>query len=305
MAQREIPFYTHRELLLDLYGHPLQRVPIDPGFGCPHRLPDGTGGCTFCAPDGSRAPHISSNASIEDQIMEGASFAKRRYKAKYFMAYVQAHTGTNATPEEQRKLYRRILSVYPFEALTIATRPDCLQEPTLDLLTELKKEVDVWVEVGVQTTNDVTLRSIARGHSWATARQAIEALAERKIRVVAHAIIGLPGERSTQWRRTAHDLAHLPLTGVKIHNLHVIEGSELARRYERKPFPILTEADYADALIEFLRVIPPNFGVLRINTDTPIERLIAPRWGMDKSRFRDFVIDRMEMGAIKQGDHFR
>jgi radical SAM protein (TIGR01212 family) len=235
-------------------------------------------------------------------VEAGVAFARRRYGATRLMAYVQAFSGTFAPPERQAALYDAILQAHPFEAFSVGTRPDCLPPATLNILSALRNRVDVWVELGVQTAHDRTLRRIGRGHDWACSRDAILRLARLDIRVVAHVILGLPGEAPPDWNATADALARLPLTGVKIHNLHVIRGTALAEEFERAPFPVPDEAEYAEGLIAFLRRLPPRVAILRINTDTPADRLLAPRWRMTKGQFRDHVVAEMRRRGARQAD---
>ena len=288
--------------MIDTYGGALHRVPVDFGFSCPHRAEDGSGGCAFCPPDGSRAKQTAAAGSVEEQVRAGVAFARRRYGARRFIAYVQAFTGTHGPVEEQRALYRRVLAAHPFEAIAVGTRPDCLAPAVLDLLEELRTCLDVWVELGIQTVHDATLRRIHRGHDWATGRQAILAVHARGMRAAAHVILGLPGESARDFRETAEALAALPIFAVKIHNLHIVRNTALAEEYARDPFPVLDEQEYADALIDFLRRTPSRIAVMRINTDTPASELIAPRWAMSKGQFREFVVREMQRRGVRQGD---
>ena len=288
--------------MIDACGAAVHRVPIDPGMTCPHRNADGSGGCTFCPGDGSRARHTAGLATIEDQVRVGVEFARARYKATKFMAYVQAFTGTFAPIAEQRRLYNRLLNAFDFDAVSIGTRPDCLGAETLSFLNELAGRVDLWIELGIQTTHDVTLKRVNRGHTWKTGRQAVLDLHQHGIRVAAHVILGLPGETMTHFQQTAERLARLPIDGIKIHNLHVIRGTRLAGEYAREPFPVYGEEDYADILIDFLRRLPPNLPIIRLNTDTAPQNLIAPVWKMKKGQFRSSVIDEMIRRGVKQAD---
>jgi len=297
------PFMTIKRLMTGIYGEPLYRVPIDPGFTCPNRGPDGSGGCAFCAEDGGRAPHIPAG-TVEEQVAAGIAFAGSRYGARRFMAYVQAFTGTYAPAGDRRLLYRRILSAAKFDAISVGTRPDCLGEEELGDLAELRGETDVWVELGIQTVHDETLARIRRGHNWARSRQALLDLDRFSFRAIAHVIIGLPGENQARWSETADVLSGLPVAAVKIHNLHIIRGSELAGEYERAPFPLPDEAVHAEAVIDFIRRMPPSVAIARISTDTPAGRLIAPHWRMSKAEFREHVIRLMNARGWTQGDLF-
>lgn len=305
MAANSPPYYTFRQCLVDLYGAPLYRVPIDLGLGCPHRALDGTGGCAFCGPDGSRSTRTAPGAPLEEQIREGIAWAARRYPASRFMAYVQAFTGTHAPADRLRELYLRILRTHPFPAFLVATRPDCLPPDTLEVLAELRTRTDVWIEIGVQTVHDETLRRMHRGHDWACSREAILACAARGLRVAVHVILGLPGETVEDFRATAEALAELPLQGIKIHNLHVVRGSALESLYRIHPFPLLDEAGYREALITVLRHLPRSVAVLRAVTDTPPDQRVAPHWKMTKSQFLDSVRKEMERRGLQQGDACR
>jgi len=298
------PFTTYKRFMIDTYGAALHRVPIDLGLGCPHRKPDGTGGCTFCPPDGSRAGYTRTATSIEAQMRQGIEFARSRYGAKRFMLYIQAFTGTFACVTRQRELYHGLLDSFTFDAVSIGTRPDCLPDATLDLLVELRRRIDVWVELGVQTVHDATLKRVHRGHTWETSRGAILDLHRRGISAAVHVIVGLPGEDTVHFSATADTLAHLPIAGIKIHNLHVIRGTELGEEFLRLPFRTYDELEYAEILIDFIRRLPPTVPVMRINTDTAAEDLIAPCWKMKKGQFRALVEREMRRRGQLQGDLF-
>ena len=284
---------------------PLFRVPVDIGLGCPHRGVDGSGGCTFCPEHGSRAQQTRGRAGIDEQIRSGLAFARARYGAERFMLYVQAFTGTLAPVEEQRAFYDGLLERYPFEAVSIGTRPDCLPPAVLDLLCELATRTEVWVELGIQSVHDRTLERIQRGHDWDCSRTAIAQLHARDIRVVAHAILGLPGEEQPDFDRTADILAGQPLAGIKIHNLHIVRGTALAEEFARAPFPAFDEEEYRHILIAFLRRLPADLPVLRLQTDTPASELVAPRWQMKKPHFINYVLKHMRDMNWRQGDLYR
>lgn len=300
----EIPFYRYKRFMTDRYGAPLFRVPIDLGLGCPNRDAAGRGGCTFCPEDGGRAEQTLHAETVEEQVRDGMAFARSRYGATRFQAYMQAFTSTFAPASEQRDLYRGLLARYPFESVSIGTRPDCLPPATLDFLTTLASDVNVWVELGVQTTHDHTLQRINRGHDWACSREAILALDARGIAVAVHLMAGLPGEDAGDCLLTAERVAALPVSAVKIHNLHVVRGTPLAETYRKQPFITLQEDEYADILIEMLRRLPAHVGIMRINTDTPRDELIAPVWQLKKGQFLEYVIRTMRQRGVVQGDLF-
>ena len=301
----DCPYYKHKNYMMDRYGVPMFRVPIDLGFGCPHRNADGSGGCTFCYEDGGRAEQTLVANSVEEQISGGIEFARSRYSATKFMAYIQAFTGTFASASEQRKVYEKLLDQYPFDAVSIGTRPDCLPPATLEFLQELSQRLEVWVELGVQTTHDRTLKRINRGHDWESSRAAIIKLHDMGIMVAVHLMVGLPGESLDDNIATAETIAALPIDGIKIHNLHIMRGTELAREFEKEPFTLYAEDEYAEIVIEMLRRFPPDVAIMRINTDTPANRLIAPHWQMSKPAFLNYVANSMKKRNILQGDLYQ
>jgi radical SAM protein (TIGR01212 family) len=285
------PFTQYKQWMIERYGDALFRVPVEIASTCPH------GRCAFCSENGARAQQTQRQENPLEQIEAAIQFSKRRYKAQKLMLYIQAFTADLTNPEQQR-LILQCLEDYRFEAISIGTRPDCLPEAALRFLKTLKEKVEVWVELGVQTTNDETLKRINRGHDWECSKKAILALAERGIHVAPHVIIGLPGETAADWNHTAEELAALPISGIKIHNLHVVKGTEMAKNLP----PVLNHWEYAEALMEFLRRIPANIPVMRISTDTPDEELVAPHWHLEKGQFLDYVIQQMTCRQISQGD---
>jgi len=285
-----------------VYGEALFSIPVNLEFGCPNRERDGSGGCSFCPEHGARAAQIADAQSVEEQIQKALSFAKRRYKAQAFALYIQAYTATFASLVTQKKAYEKLLSLYPFRALHVGTRPDCLGESTLEYLSELNQKIDVVVELGVQSLHDASLVRMNRGHDAACSLEAIKRLHVKGLKVYAHLIIGLPDETSAMWKASVQGLVEAGIDGIKFHNLHIIEKTDLAREFSRNPFPLLSEYDYAEALIALFRYVPSHIPILRLATDTPEQELIAPKWHMEKGQFGEYVAQTMRYRGIRQGD---
>ena len=296
------PFYDYRTFMERRYGKALHKVPVDFNYGCPHRTADHQGGCTFCPEDGSRASQIDGLDRLTDQIEAAVAFAKQRYGAVGFSAYVQAYTATFAPVSKFKEQMVEILSKFPFDALHLGTRPDCLPPSTLDYLKLLSEQIDLWVELGLQTSHDKTLLRIQREHDWACSLKGIEKLKAKGLQVVSHIILGLPGETRADMMETAKAMAQLPLDGIKIHNLHVVEKTQLAVEYRNQPFHLLGELEYIEIVAEFLRHLPPQLPIMRINTDTPPQELVAPHWKLQKGQLRERLIRYMEMMDYRQGD---
>jgi radical SAM protein (TIGR01212 family) len=289
------PFTQYKQWMIERYGDALFRVPVQLASSCPH------GRCTFCSERGAKAQQTQKQTDPFEQAEEAIRFAKRRYRAKTFMLYIQAFTA-DLTDSKQQKTIGSLLDRFDFEAISIGTRPDCLPTQAVDFLETLKRTTEVWVELGVQTAHDETLKQIHRGHNWTCSKTATLHLAKRGVHVSPHIIIGLPGETSADWKKTADELAKLPISGIKIHNLHIIKQTELAKQFAEHPFPLLNHWEYAEALIDFLRRVPPDLPVMRISTDTPDDERIAPNWHLEKGQFLDYVIQQMTMREISQGD---
>jgi len=288
--------------MIDRYGVQLQRIPIDLAFGCPNRTDTGDGGCSFCALDGGRAIQTRRANHWHEQIETAIIFASERYDAENYMGYCQAYSGSFASHEKQRDIFRKILAHTTFKAFSIGTRPDCLSQETIELYRELAKQTDLWIELGIQTTNDVTLKHINRGHNKACSIDAIKRLHDANIKCAVHLIFGLPGETDADYHNTAQEIAELPISGIKFHNLHIIKNTQLTKQYLANPFPLLDEHDYAEAVIDAIRMMPPQIPIMRLQTDTPSESLIAPRWIMKKGQFIDYVTLQMKKRGLRQGD---
>lgn len=296
------PYLTQKNYTIQKYGEPLFSIPVDLDFGCPNRSVDGSGGCTFCPEHGARAAQGMDANNVEEQIKAGITFAKRRYKAKRFALYIQAYTGTFASVIIQKEQYEKLLKLHAFDAIHIGTRPDCLNEATLSYLQTLNQTIDVYVELGVQSAHDETLRLINRGHDFAKSKEAIVNLQRHGIKIYAHIIVGFPNEKRAHWLHTTDELVALGVDGIKIHHLHIIKDTQLAQQYAKQPFKTLSEYEYAEELIAILRKIPSSIPILRIATDTPDKDLVAPLWHMPKGQFGEYIVKTMQYRGIKQGD---
>ena len=288
--------------MIQRYGGPLFRIPVDLGRGCPHRDLSGSGGCTFCPEHGARAVQTMNSETIAEQVAAAIHFARRRYLARRYMLYFQAFTATHELDAATRMLFEQVRGMASFDAISIGTRPDCLSESTLDFLSSWAETTDVWVELGIQTVHDATLRRINRGHDYAATERAVAALHARGIPIAAHVILGLPGEDQEHINTTAETLAALPIEAVKIHNLHVIKNTPLADEYAAHPFSVYQEYAYGEMLLDFLRRIPRAWPVIRMTTDTPPEELVAPQWHMPKGRFMETIQQQMILREWCQGD---
>lgn len=296
------PYYSYRTFLREHYGGSLFRIPVNLGFGCPNRNPDGTGGCFFCGEDAALAVHLSKEDSLKQQVQSGIQYIRKRYGNVDLMLYMQAYTSTFADSAKIRKIYEQLLQMHDFRAVTVGTRPDCLPKETLQYFSELSKRFDFRVELGIQTVHDKTLKAINRGHDFQTSADAVKRLNKAGISVDAHIMIGLPGEARKEFNKTAETLAQMPIGGLKIHNLHIVKGTRFAEFYRNGKIDVMDEHEYGEALIDFIRRTPNNRPLIRICSDTPDNILIAPKWWMKKGQFIDYIYHQMQKRNLHQGD---
>lgn len=294
MPQNPPTILLFRSYLERRFGQPLYRVPVDLKTGCPD-----SAACVFCA-DRGRAP-INANLPLEEQVKKGIQFARRRYGAKAYLAYIQAETPTALNPDDLLSICRKVVRLGDFRAVYIASRPDCVSSDILKVLQELAKETEVWVELGVQSVNNDVLGKMGRGHDYSAVEEATAVLKNGKIRVVWHLLFGFPGETADDRRKAAEKVTELGVDGVKIHDLLVMKGSELAKDYTARSFEISSSMDHGEAVIDFLTRIPASIPVMRLRTDADDERVLAPKNRMAKGVFIDWVEEQMRCRGVRQG----
>ena len=294
--------YQFKDYLIEKYGKPLYRVPIDLALDCPHRNINGNG-CVYCSEDGARARHLTRYLDLKTQVYEGIKYVEKRYKANgNYIAYFQSYTNTNASVDILKKHYEEVLSLADFKMLIISTRPDCLPDSVLEYLSELNQRYELWIELGVQSANNNTLKRINRRHNFASTENAVRKLSALNIKTAAHVILGLPGETIDDYRNTIRKLSCLPFSGIKIHNLLVLKKSPLANSYKDADIHLMNEYEYASALIDIIRRTPSNWPIMRINTDAPPENIIAPQWSLTKGQFLELIKNSMQKNGFSQGD---
>ena len=271
------------------FGCKVYKLSLQSGCSCPNRDGNiGFGGCIFCSEGGSgdfAAPLLP----IEEQIQ----IAKHRVEHKLpkdksgrYIAYFQSYTNTYGDVKRLSMLYRKTLSFLEIVGISIGTRPDCLPEEMLDMLSELNTIKPVTVELGLQTVHNKTAEKIHRGYNTDVFEKAYKSLTLRGIEVVVHVILGLPGENIADMLDTIDYLAALKpvLPGIKLQLLHILKGTALAAEYSKNHFPIFTMDEYTDLVVECIRRLPEETVIHRMTGDGPKSLLIAPEWSGDKKR---------------------
>ena len=264
--------------LKNRFGAKVYKITIDAGFSCPNR--DGTiskGGCIFCDDSGSFSQAHSNLLSVENQVNEGIKTLSVRFKAEKFMSYFQAYTNTYKPVEELEKIYKASLCHPDVVGISIGTRPDCVDDDKLNLISDISKDYYTWLEYGLQSAHDKTLLKINRGHDYECFLRAYEKTKEKGINVCVHVILGL-WESRDEILQTAQRLADLKIDGIKIHMLCALQGTKLAQMYENKEIDFMSEDEYVSLVCDFLEILPPETTVHRLAGNGFRKTLIAPRW---------------------------
>lgn len=298
-------YFKYNFFLREKFGHRVQKVSIDAGFTCPNV--DGTvaiGGCTFCDNRSFSPSRRLPRLDIWDQIDEGIRRLKRRYTCDHFLAYFQPATNTYAPVEKLRPLYQRALAHPETVGLAIGTRPDCVPDEVLDLLSEIAETTYLSVEYGMQTIHDRSLDWMNRGEHYDSFLDAVQRSRERGFEICAHAILGLPGESHDDMLATARELARLKVDAVKIHNLYAVKNTPLVDQVERGEVTLMPRDEYIETLIDFLELLPPTTVVERISGEAPPDYFVGPSWCLDKPAVRAALEERLLARDTWQGKAF-
>lgn len=264
--------------LKNKFGAKIYKITIDAGFSCPNR--DGmisTGGCIFCDESGSFSQAHSCFLPVKNQVNTGAETLKKRFKAEKFMAYFQAYSNTYKPVNELKTIYDAALCRDDIVGISIGTRPDCVDKEKLKLIASYKDDYYTWIEYGLQSVHDKTLKRINRGHDYKTFLRAYEKTKALGINVCVHVILGM-WESHDEMMQTAQTLASLGVDGVKIHMLCALQDTKLAEIYERGKINFMTEEKYVSTVCDFLEYLPPETTIHRLAGNGLKKELIAPRW---------------------------
>ena len=279
-------YYSLNEYLKDTFNTKVYKISLNAGFTCPNR--DGTldtRGCIFCSGNGSGDFGESPLLSITDQIEKGKKrVASKIGKDGRYIAYFQAFTNTYAPVEKLRSLFTEAISHPDIVAVSIATRPDCLPEDVLELLSELNRIKPVWVELGLQTIHEKSAEYIRRLYPLSVYDTAVTELKKRNLNVIVHVILGLPNESRKDMLDTVKYVCDSGINGIKLQLLHVLKGTDLASDYEKGLFTCLSMEEYVSIVVDCLKIIPNDIVIHRMTGDGDKKILIAPEWSKDKKR---------------------
>ena len=287
------------DVLKEQYGEKIYRLALQSGCTCPNRNGTlGLGGCSFCSEGGS-GEFAAAPAPVAEQIEKAKELVSAKTSGSRFIAYFQSYTNTYGDLERLRKLYYETVLRDDIVILSLGTRPDCVGDDVIAMLKELNRIKPVWVELGLQTANDVTARRINRCYDRSVFEDAYQRLKEAGLTVIVHLIFGLPGEDEETMLASVRYLADLTpcLDGVKLQLLQILRGTKIAEEFAENPWHVMTLEEYANLLVKALRILPKETIVHRITGDGPKKLLIEPRWCADKKHVMNTLhkaIDRAE-----------
>ena len=299
-------YHSLNYFLRNKFNEKIYKISLDGGFTCPNR--DGkaaVGGCTFCSARGSGDYAGSRILSIGEQFADRKKMMEKKWKDGKYIAYFQAYTNTYAPVEELRQKYEEALKQENVVALSIATRPDCLEDDVVDLLEEISNKTYLWVELGLQTINDESARKFNRGYDFEVFKEGIKKLQDRNIEVVVHTIFGLPGETKEDMLKTVDYVAHSGAQGIKFHLLHLMKDTAMVKQYESGELELLSQEDYIDLICKGIAMLPQEMVVHRLTGDAPRESLIGPMWSLKKWEVLNSIDKALEDNDIYQGKDYR
>lgn len=276
-------FLSFNDFFKEYYGGKTVKLSLDGGFSCPNR--DGTLyeiGCIFCSDDGSGEFAGSKYLSLDEQIESQKEFLKNKWKAENYIAYFQNFTNTYGSLESLREIYDKIADRDDIKGISIATRCDCLDDEKIEYLKEISKKKTLWLELGMQTVNEDTIKVINRGYSHKIFDETVKKLQDANLLFLIHAIFGLPFEDERDFENTINYIRDLAPFGVKFHNLYILKDSPIYKLYKNKNFKILSRDEYVDLVLKALNTIDEKTVVHRITGDPPKAKLFEPSWCADK-----------------------
>ena len=285
------------------FGSRLLKLSIDGGFSCPNRK-NGKSGCKFCSETGS-GEFTTKRKSITEQLKAQISFLKEKDKNSGYIAYFQSYTNTFLPVEELRKMYYEAINFPNVKVLSIATRADCFNEDIYKLLAELNEKIEVWIELGLQSSNEKTRNNMNIGYSTKTFENCVKKLKELNIKTIFHIIFGLPNETEKDYKNTIDYVNNKKPWGIKIHSLYIQNDCELYEEYLKNNFKVITWDAYINALIMAIENLDKDIIIHRLTGDGDKEKLVAPLWSKDKIKTIGEISKILKQRNSYQGINFK
>lgn len=306
----QVPTPIHPDLCINSYGHYLRgrfgcrvsKVNVDAGFTCPNRDGSkGVGGCIYCNNVSFSPKDTHAVIPLETQMEAGMAYHRQRLGSQKFIIYFQKYTNTYGSVDLLKNLYLRALDHPDVIGISVGTRPDSLTDEALELLVEIAKSRYVCLELGLQSTDDAILQQINRGHTVDEYLQTVKRVGGLGFDLCTHLIHGFPGEKKEDFIAAAELIGTLPVTSLKIHQLHAVAGTKLAEMYHRGEFNPISLAEYVSTVADFLERLPERISIQRLYGSAPLEISVAPRWGLKNNQMWYAVINELQRRGSWQG----
>lgn len=295
------------DYLTEKYNCRVLKLPVNSGLSCPNR--DGTlssAGCIFCSEEGSASPTSCTNMSIHEQMQNALNSFKRSSQNTKYIAYLQAFTNTYAPVHILKNIYDKAVSFPDITGLMIGTRPDCINRDILELINSYNKNnFELWIELGMQSLHNKSLSLLNRGHSSECTIDAINSIANYSIKTCLHVILGIPGESWQDMMNTAESISMLPISGVKLHHLHVIKNTPLEKIAKEKNYKMIAFKEYISTTCDFIERLRPDILIHRLAGDRAANSLVEPKWGLQKGMVLKGIEDEFKKRCTWQGFLYR
>jgi radical SAM protein (TIGR01212 family) len=277
-------YQTLNYYLRNKYNSKVCKVPLDAGFTCPNRDGKcGTGGCLFCSDQGSGEFTLPNETNLLSQYYENKKMMLKKWPNSLLIPYYQSYTNTYGTLDRIKECMNPFLDLEEVVAISIATRPDCLEDKKIEYFESLTHKKDIWLELGLQTTNDKTSILMNRGHDFDCLKDCLNRLKDTNIKICIHIINSLPFEKESDMLKTIKDLKGLHFHSIKIHMLHISSNSNIKNMYTNDKFELLKKDEYVEIVVKQLELLNKDIIVERLTGDPVKELLIAPKWVLNKT----------------------
>ena len=298
-------YHTFNYYLKTSYGGKVSKVILDGHFTCPNRDGfKGYGGCTYCSAMGSGDSNVDIKADILRQYELNKEVMDRKWKNDFYIPYFQSFSNTYGPLDKIKKMIEPFLEMEEVAEISVATRCDCLSDEIISYLNSITSVKPIWLELGLQTSNDETGKLINRCYSFDDFKNILDKLSKTGIKTCVHIINGLPNENHDDYIKTVKDINHLEFDAIKIHMLHLLKGTVMAKEYEESPFKIMTREEYIETVVEQLRLLKPEVIIERLTGDPIKDELIAPDWVLNKTTILNDIDKLMVKLDCYQGDRY-
>lgn len=296
-------YNVYSKYLREKFGEKVYKLPISLPLTCPNRDGSvGTGGCIFCGEEGGSFENLPNTLSVREQVEKNKTYISKRYNAKKFISYFQSFTNTYMPIEEFKKNVEESV-VEDVVGISVSTRPDCIGDEYLEYLSYIrdKHNLEITVELGLQTVNYHTLKKINRGHTLAEFIDAVIRSKKYNIRTCAHLILNLPWDNMEDVIENAKILSALKVDEVKLHALYIVDGTVLGEMYKREEINLISKEEYQERVIRFLEYLDKDIVVQRIIGRAPEENSLFVNWNESWWKIRDEIVEEMEKRKTRQG----